>query len=208
MTAEPGPGDHNGAAHPSAPSATDPGPEHGPETRGGRRFVRRSGRDRRSKTRLELIEEEGIIVLNDRRVPGSRSSIKYLVVAPAGVFVVDAKDVKGLVHIKRPGPISALGPNELHVGRRDCTPLVGAISQQVEAVRRALRAKPWATDIPVHAMLCLTRAQWGFASPIELGDVWVGWPQLVGAHVRTPVVMDTPMVNEVSIILADRLPSA
>ncbi|HLH27999.1 MAG TPA: nuclease-related domain-containing protein, partial [Acidimicrobiales bacterium] len=164
----------------------------------GRRWVRRSGRDRRARARLEFLDEEGIVVLNDRRIPGSRASIRYLVVAPAGVFVVDAKDVKGLVHTKRPGPISALGPDELHVGRHDCTPLIGAITEQVEAVRAALRSAPGAGEIPVRAMLCLPRAQWGFASPIELGDVWVGWPKLVGQRVRNPVVMDSPMVNEVS----------
>jgi hypothetical protein len=147
-------------------------------------------------------------VLDDRRVPGSRAAIKYLAVAPAGVFVIDARDVKGLVHTKRPGPLSALGPDELHVGRHNCTPMVGAVAQQVEAVREALRTKPWASEIPVHAMLCLTRAQWGFASPIEMGEVWIGWPQLVGARVKSPVLMDSPMVNEVSLILDDRLPSA
>lgn len=175
---------------------------------GGRRFVRRSGLDRRSRARLELVEDEGVIVLNDRRVPGSRAAIKHIAVAPAGVFVIDAEDLKGLVHTRRQGPISALGPDELHVGRRDCTPLVGAVLHQAEAVRDTLRAQPWASEVPVHPMLCLTRAQWGFASPIQLGDVWVGWPQLVAPRVRAPVVMDSPMVDEVSSVLADHLPSA
>ena len=160
------------------------------------------------KARLEIDRDEGIVILNDRRMPGSRSEIKFIAVAPAGVFVIDAKDVKGLVHTKRPGPLSALGPNELHVGRRNCTAMVGAVAQQVEAVREALSTKPWASDVPVHAILCLTRAQWGFASPLELGDVWIGWPQLVSPKVRSPAIMDSPMVNEVSLVLADRLPSA
>ncbi|MBV8462463.1 MAG: NERD domain-containing protein [Acidimicrobiales bacterium] len=199
----------------------DPGGDEGPDVEsptpagaaldiagpgGGRRWVRRSGRDRRSRARLELLEGEDIVVLNDRRIPGSRSSIKYLVVAPAGVFVVDAKSVKGLVHTKRPGPISALGPDELHVGRHDCTPLVGAICYQVDVVRKALRGTQWANEVPVRAMLCLTRAQWGFASPLELGEVWVGWPQMIGPRITSPVIMDTPMVNEISNVLSDHLP--
>ncbi len=178
-----------------------------PASSTGRQWVRRAGGDRRTRDRLEFIADEGVILLNDRRIPGSRSSIKYIAVAPAGVFVIDAKDLKGLVHTKRPGPLSALGPNELHIGRRNCTPMLETIAQQVDAVRQALKTKPWAADVPVHAMLCLTRAQWGFASPIELGDVWVGWPQLVRPRVKSPILMDSPMVNEVSLILADRLPS-
>ena len=188
---------------PGEPAEGDEVDEQG----GGRRWVSRSGRDRRSKSRLEIDSDEGIVILNDRRVPGSRSQIKLIAVAPAGVFVIDAKDVKGLVHTKRPGPVSDLGPNELHVGRRNCTEMVGAVTRQVEAVRDALSTKPWASDVPVHAILCLTRAAWGFASPLELGDVWIGWPQLVSPRVRTPSIMDSPMVNEVSLVLADRLPS-
>jgi hypothetical protein len=202
--AEPHPGDTEGPP-PIVESSTSP--TGGPTSSTGRQFVRRSGRDRRSRARLEFIEEEGVILLNDRRIPGSRSSIKYIVVAPAGVFVIDAKDIKGLVHTKRSGPLSDLGPDELHIGRRNCTPMLDTIAQQVDAVRQALGTKPWAADIPVHAMLCLTRAQWGFASPIELDDVWVGWPKLVRPRIKSPVLMDGPMVNEVSMILADRLPS-
>jgi hypothetical protein len=207
MTANSDPGE----AEPPEPEAvTDNGPAEpaGPAERAGARsWVRRSGRDRRTRNRLELVEDERVIVLNDRRIPGSPAAIKYLAVAPAGVFVIDAKDVKGLVHTKRPGPVSALGPDELHVGRHNCTPMVGLVAQQVEAVREALRTKPWASDIPVHAMLCLTRAQWGIASPIEMGEVWIGWPRLVGPRVKGPVVMESPMVTEVSMILADQLPS-
>jgi hypothetical protein len=205
MTGEPDP---DGDKGPATDSTAPAGPQvETKEIGGGRRWVRRSGRDRRSRARLELIEGEGIVVLNDRRIPGSRVSIKYLVVAPAGVFVLDDKDVKGLVHTKRHGPISALGPDELHVGRHDCTPLVGNITYQVEVVRKALRGTPWANEIPVRAMLCLTRAQWGFASPLELGEVWVGWPQMIGPRIKSPVVLDTPMVNEVSNVLSDHLPS-
>ncbi len=194
-----------------SPGAVPVGPsmiEDADEEGNGRLWVRRSGRDRRSDARLEIDRDEGIVILNDRRVPGTRSQIKLIAVAPAGVFVIDAKDVKGLVHTKRPGPISALGPDELHVGRRNCTQMLGAVAQQVEAVRQALNTKPWASDVPVHAILCLTRARWGFASPLELGDVWIGWPRLVSPRVRRPALMDSPMVNEVSLVLADRLPSA
>jgi Nuclease-related domain len=213
MTAQPDPEEAEGSSpvvHPTGTADRADGTNGGDGSLGagaGRQWIRRSGRDRRSRDRLEFVEEEGVIILNDRRIPELRTSIKYLAVAPAGVFVIDAKDLKGLVHTKRPGPVSALGPDELHIGRRNCTAMVGAIEQQVEAVRKALSSKPWAADVPVHAMLCLTRAQWGFASPIELGDVWVGWPKLVGPRVKSPVIMDSPMVNEVSVILSDRLPS-
>ncbi|MGA3148697.1 MAG: nuclease-related domain-containing protein [Acidimicrobiales bacterium] len=171
-----------------------------------RKWVKRAEGDRRAITRLQLVESQGLIVLNDRRIPGSKSSIKLIAISPAGVFVIDAKSYKGLVHTKRPGPIQSLGPMELHVGRRNCTPTVEGLAGQVEVVRAAVSSAPWGSEVPVHALLCLTRAEWGFASPIEISDVWVGWPRLMVGRLQAPEVMDSPTVQEVSEMISERLP--
>ncbi len=64
----------------------------------------------------------GFTVLHDRRVPGTRGNIDHIVVAPAGVFVVDAKRYEGRIAIRNHGWF--LRPDErLHVGRRDCSAL-------------------------------------------------------------------------------------
>ena len=171
-----------------------------------RKWVKRAEGDRRAIARLQLIESQGLIVLNDRRIPGSKSSIKLIAISPAGVFVIGAKGYKGLVHTKRPGPIQKLGPVELHVGRRNCTQAVEDLAHQVEIVRTAVSSAPWGSEVPVHALLCLTRAEWGFASPIEISDVWVGWPRLMEGRLQTPEVMDSPTVQEVSELISERLP--
>ena len=170
-------------------------------------WVQRSGRDRRAATGLE-IESDGVVVLCDRRMPASKTTIQLIAVSPAGVFVVDTRTYKGLAHIRRPGPISDLGPDELHVGRRNCTDTVTNVCRQVDAVRAILRTAPWGSEVPVHAMLCLTKAEWGFASAIEVGDVWVGWPRLIASRAKAPEVMDSRTVEEVSRLLADSLPIA
>ena len=171
-----------------------------------RMWVSRAETDRRAIARLQFIESEGVIVLNDRRVPGSKSSIKLIAISPAGVFVIDAKGYKGLVHTKREGPIRNLGPTELHVGKKDCTASVRDLAVQVEVVRGAMTSAPWGPEVPVHALLCLTRAEWGFASPIEMNDVWVGWPRLVLSRLQAPEVMDSPTVHEVSEMIGEHLP--
>jgi hypothetical protein len=168
--------------------------------------VKRAEVDRRAIARLQLIESQGLIVLNDRRIPGSRSSINVIAISPAGVFVIDAKGYKGLVHTKRTGPIQSLGPVELHVGRRNCTQAVEGLARQAEIVRSAVSTAPWGAEVPIHAMLCLTRAEWGFASPIEISDVWVGWPRLVEGRIQAPEVMDSPTVQEVSEMICEHLP--
>jgi len=171
-----------------------------------RKWVKRAEADRRAIARLQFIENERVIVLNDRRVPGSKSSIKLIAISLAGVFVIDAKGYKGLVHTKREGPIRNLGPTELHVGRKNCTASLYDLADQVEIVRGAMGSAPWGSEVPVHALLCLTRAEWGFASPIEISDVWVGWPRLMASRLQAPEVMDSPTVQEVSEMIADRLP--
>ncbi len=171
---------------------------------------RRAGGDRRRRMRgtLELIGGQGVIVLNDRRIPGSKATITMIAVAPAGVFVIDTRHHKGLVRTKRPGSFDRLGPPELHVGRRNCTPTLDALSHQVAVVRATLDPSPWDTDVPVTPMLCLTRAEWGLASSAMVRDVWVGWPRLLAGTVRTPGTMDPPTVQEVAGVLEARLPAA
>ena len=173
-----------------------------------RRWVQRADGDRRARARLQISESEGVVLLNDRRIPGSRDSIAMIAVSAAGVFVIDTKGYKGLVHTKRPGPMGDLGPHELHVGRRNCTSSVEEVARQQAVVRAALDTTPWGAEVPVHALLCLTRAEWGFASAVEIGGVWIGWPTLIAGRVQAAGVMDSPAVQEVSEMIAEQLPVA
>jgi len=201
--------DDGGTARDHGYSFFAPGrPDRGPAP-GGRAWVRRAEVDRRSRLRatLEVAGGEGVIVLNDRRIPGSRATISMIAVAPAGVFVIDARHHKGLVHTKRPGTVDRLDPPELHVGRKNCTPSLDALGQQVEIVRATLDGTPWDTEVMVTAMLCLTRAEWGLASSTRIRDVWVGWPRLMTGTVCSPGFMDPPSVREVAQVIDTRLPA-
>jgi hypothetical protein len=51
----------------------------------------------------ELAHVAGIRVLHDRRVPRTRGNIDHIVIAPAGVFVIDAKDWEGTVRTRDVG---------------------------------------------------------------------------------------------------------
>jgi Nuclease-related domain len=62
-------------------------------------------------------------VLHDRRIPGSRANIDHIVVAPCGVFVIDAKNYKGRVEKRDRGGFFSTDCR-LYVGGRDKTPLV------------------------------------------------------------------------------------
>ena len=80
---------------------------------------------------------EDLIVLHDRRVPGTRGNIDHILIAPAGVFVVDAKHYAGLIQIRDRGGLFNRD-ERLYVGSRDCSDLATSMSWQTSAVREAL----------------------------------------------------------------------
>jgi Nuclease-related domain len=93
------------------------------------------------------------VILHDRLMPRSRANIDHLAVAPRGVFVIDAKAVKGKVRIAQP----LLGKPKLMISGRNRTKLVDGLDRQVTAVRQALADAGWA-DVPVRGVLCFTKA--------------------------------------------------
>jgi hypothetical protein len=64
-----------------------------------------SGAYGEEKLAAALAKVPGIEVLHDRRIPGSKGNIDHIVVAPAGLFVVDTKRYQGRVELKRKGSI-------------------------------------------------------------------------------------------------------
>ncbi len=89
-----------------------------------------------------------VIVLHDRRMPGSRANIDHIAVAPSGVFVIDAKRYKGKIEVRKP----FFGDAVLVINGRKRTKLVEGIHRQVIAVKAALAIVE--QDVPVHGCFC------------------------------------------------------
>jgi hypothetical protein len=88
---------------------------------------------------LEKIQDErAVVVLHDRRIPGTRANIDHIAITRSGaVWAIDAKNYSGKVQrIDKGGWFST--DLRLYVGRRDCTKLVHGMGKQVEAIRAAL----------------------------------------------------------------------
>ncbi len=71
----------------------------------------------------------GLRMLHDRRVPGTRGNIDHIVMAPADVFIVDAKNHKGRIEIRDRGSFFRTD-YRLTVGGRDCSSLADGMSWQ------------------------------------------------------------------------------
>jgi hypothetical protein len=88
--------------------------------------------------RLDLLAQElGFAVLHDRRRPPTKANIDHLVVTPAGVFVVDAKNYEGQIEVRHPGWFSD-DADQLFINGRNRTKIVDGVKKQVAQVESVL----------------------------------------------------------------------
>jgi hypothetical protein len=123
-----------------------------------------------------------LIVLHDRKLPGSRANIDHVAVTPGCVWILDAKRYKGKVETRGHGPFSRRPP-DLFVGGRNQTKLVEGVKKQVEAVRSILAplaGEHGSDEFQVRGGLVFIGADFGlFASPFAVDGVWVGWGKAI-----------------------------
>ncbi|WP_253257566.1 nuclease-related domain-containing protein [Arthrobacter sp. Hiyo1] len=110
--------------------------------------------EERLGARLDSLAPDGLAVLHDRLIPGSKANIDHIAITPGGIWVIDAKRYKGGPQLKIEGGILRPRVERLLVGRRDCTKLVDGVLKQVDLVRDLVG------DVPVTGVLCFVEADW------------------------------------------------
>ncbi len=109
--------------------------------------------------RLELLAAKyGFIVLHDRRIPGSKANIDHIAVTSTGIFVIDAKNYKGVVKVKELGGIFSTQRKELWIGGRNRSNLIDGVKWQTRVVERVLSSNE--NEMPVTGILAFYYAQW------------------------------------------------
>jgi hypothetical protein len=157
--------------------------------------------------RLSDLAGERLVVLHDRRIPGSRANIDHLAVTPSGVFVIDAKHYSGRLEKRNLGNLFR-SDVRLYVGRRDCTRLLHSAEDQAEVVRDVLRPAGF-VDVPVRPVLCFIGAEWGlFASPFKLGNVLIAHPKFLYESLSNEVEVETAAIQGAARALAAVLSAA
>lgn len=152
---------------------------------------------------LDQLASERVFALHDRRIPGRRANIDHIVVAPSGIYVVDAKRYQGKVERRDKGTLLRTDLR-LYVGRRDCSRLLDGMGGQVEAVRAVVGTAP-----PVHPVLCFVDSDWGlFTRPFRMRGVLVCWPRALAKRVRAPDAGTPEQVAHLAELLTERLPPA
>lgn len=150
-----------------------------------------------------------VLVLHDRRMPGSRANIDHLAVAPSGVFVIDAKRYKGKIEIRKP----LFGDPCLYISGRNKTKLVEALARQPQTVHSLLaEAIP---EMPVHACFCFLNptGQAGgsglalFRTP-TIDGFPLFHPRKLSKRLNSPGALTDESRREVAELLALALPPA
>ena len=128
--------------------------------------------EERLGARLDSLATDGIAVLHDRRIPGSKANIDHIAITTAGIWVIDAKRYKGRPELKIEGGILRPRTEKLLVGGRDCTKLIDGALKQVDTVRNLVR------DAPVTGALCFVEADWPLiGGSLSTQGVHVLWPK-------------------------------
>lgn len=158
----------------------------------------------------KLHDDATVIVLHDRRIPGSRANVDHIAVTrDGGVWAIDAKNYTGKVQrIDKGGWFST--DERLYVGRRDCSKLVAGMAKQVEAIKRAIgEPEMQEFDVTVRAALCFVDAEWSlFAKPFALDGVWIGWAKALGTRLQAEGALAPEHVRLLARRVAEALPPA
>ena len=148
----------------------------------------------------------GICVLQDRRVPGTRANIDHIVIAPAGVFVVDAKLYAGEIRIRDVGGFLKRD-ERLFVGRQYCSALADKVVWQVEVVARALGSEDG--PVPITPVLCFVRGEWPlFRPPTVFRGVRLEGTRSIKSLVGIGSVMGPESIGRLFGLLEEQLPPA
>jgi hypothetical protein len=158
----------------------------------------------------QLHDDETVIVLHDRRIPGTRANIDHIAITRSGgVWAIDAKNYTGKVQrIDKGGWLSS--DERLYVGGRDCTKLVAAMAKQRKAIESSI-SEPIRQEfhVDVKTALCFVDAEWSFfAKPFGLQGVWIGWAKALGERLRAPGELAPEHLRMLARRVADALPGA
>jgi hypothetical protein len=143
------------------------------------------------------------IILHDRRMPRGRGNIDHVAIAPAGVFVIDAKAHSGKVQIERP----LFGAPKLRIARRDRTGLIDGLDRQVAAVRDALGRTGY-VNVPIQGVLCFTNADLPLLRTLRIRGHLLLYRKALAARLNADGKFHAGGIEAIARGLAHELPPA
>jgi nuclease-like protein len=144
-----------------------------------------------------------VTLLHNRRMPGGRDDIDHIAIAPTGVYVIDAKDLKGKLVVEVPW----FGQPKLKIGGRDRTKLLDGLERQIAAVRAALGRSGYAT-VPIQGVLCFTQADLPLWRTQKMRGHLLAYRKALAKRLNTDGPLDSGARDELARHLATGFPPA
>jgi hypothetical protein len=158
------------------------------------------------KLAAELDKVVGLRMLHDRRVPGTRGNIDHIVIAPAGVFVVDAKNNQGRIEIRDRGSFFRTD-YRLTVAGRDCSAMADKMGWQVDAITTALAARAVDPLPHVSPVLCFLSVEWPLlGAPDSFRGVRIESPRSLKRLLTKSARLTEPEVDHLLVVLSEAIP--
>ncbi|HEY3545486.1 MAG TPA: nuclease-related domain-containing protein [Propionicimonas sp.] len=158
------------------------------------------------KLAAELDKVTGLRMLHDRRVPGTRGNIDHIVIAPAGVFVVDAKNHHGRIEIRDRGGFFRTD-YRLTVAGRDCSPMADKMGWQVDAVQSVFESRGIDPMPSITPVLCFLNVEWPLlGAPESFRGVRLESHRSIKRLITKSVLVTEPQSDHLLALLAESLP--
>ena len=158
---------------------------------------------------LDRLADAGLYFLHDRRIPPTRANIDHIVIAPTGVYIIDAKNYTGRAQLRVTDGIFSPRVEKLIVGRRDCTKLVAGVHKQVDRVSELLARDGIGQDVPVRGMLCFVEGDWPLlGGSFTVGGLDVLWPKKARKIITAPGTLGDDRLRVLHRHLAAEFPPA
>lgn len=139
-----------------------------------------------------------VVLLHDRRIPGSRANIDHLAIAPSGVWVIDTKRYSGKVAVSRP----LLGKAKLTIAGRDRSTLADGLTGQVELVAHAVAEIT--PGVSVHGALCFVDADLPLLGTLTFRDLPLLYPRALAKRLNAAGPVTAEQRAALAPGLADR----
>lgn len=139
--------------------------------------------------------------LHDRRIPGSRANIDHILVAPTGVWTIDAKNYTGKLETRRRG-------QELWVKGRNRSKLLEQARRQAAVVGDVLSGAG-VSAVPIRPALCFLGVAWPLLfTPREAGDVVLISPRRLSRLAVGSPGLSARQIEQVAVVLDRELQPA
>jgi hypothetical protein len=151
----------------------------------------------------QLTASTNTILLHNRRMPRGGGDIDHIAIAPSGVYVIDTKNRKGRVEIRKPW----FGTPKLFINRRDRTSLIDGLERQIAAVRAVLEAAG-RSDAGIQGALCFREADLPWLRTQKMSGHLLLYVKPLAKRLSAQGPLDAGEIERIARQLAAALPPA